>query len=228
MIFKNSLRKIKKSLGRFLSLIFIVMLGSAFFSGIREAATDMIKTMDEYYDETSLMDYKIVSTMGLTTGDVESIKEISSDLIVVPSYSFDILLNGDVARIHAITEVNKVNLVSGNMPKSGECLVEDGTYQIGDKIEIISDNLKVSEYTVSGTITSSLYTYKSKGISNIGDGKLDTFIYIPIDDFDVEYYTEIYIIDKNSIDKTSYLDDYKEVINVLDNKLKELKPMVKN
>ena len=225
MIFKNSLRKIKKSIGRFLSLIFIVMLGSAFFSGIREAATDMIKTMDEYYDGTALMDYKIISTMGLTNGDVESIREISSDLIVVPSYSFDILLNGDVTRIHAITEVNKVNLISGNMPQNGECLVEDGTYQIGDIIKIESDNLKVKEYTVSGTITSSLYTYKSKGISNIGDGKLDTYIYIPIDNFDIEYYTEIYIIDKNSIDKTSYLDDYKEVISVLDSKLKELKPI---
>ena len=225
MIYKNSFRKIKKSLGRFLSLIFIVMLGSAFFSGIRESATDMIKTMDEYYDETSLMDYKIVSTMGLTEGDVDSIKEISSDLIVVPSYSFDILLNGDVTRVHAITEVNKVNLVSGKMPNNDECLVEDGTYQIGDKITIESDNLKVKEYTVSGTITSSLYTYKSKGISTIGDGKLDTYIYIPIDNFDIEYYTEIYIIDKNSIDKTSYLDDYKEVISVLDSKLKELKPI---
>lgn len=225
MIFKNSFRKIKKSLGRFLSLIFIVMLGSAFFSGIREAATDMIKTMDEYYDETSLMDYKIISTMGLTIGDVEAIKEISPDLIVIPSYSFDILLNGDVARIHAITEVNKVNLVSGSMPDNNECLVEDGTYQIGDKIEIASDNLKNKEYTVSGTITSSLYTYKSKGISNIGDGKLDTYIYIPIDNFDIPYYTEIYMIDKNSIDKTSYLDDYKEVINGLENKLKELKPI---
>ncbi len=225
MIYKNSFRKIKKSLGRFLSLIFIVMLGSAFFSGIRESATDMIKTMDEYYDKTSLMDYKIVSTMGLTEGDVESIKAISSDLIVVPSYSFDILLNGNVTRIHAITEVNKVNLVSGKMPNSDECLVEDGTYQIGDKIEIVSDNLNVKEYTVSGTITSSLYIYKSKGISTIGDGKLDTYIYIPIDNFDIPYYTEIYIIDKNSIDKTSYLDDYKEVINSLDGKLKELKPI---
>ena len=225
MIYKNSFRKIKKSLGRFLSLIFIVMLGSAFFSGIRESATDMIKTMDEYYDKTSLMDYKIVSTMGLTEGDVESIKAISSDLIVVPSYSFDILLNGNVTRIHAITEVNKVNLVSGKMPNSDECLVEDGTYQIGDKIEIVSDNLNVKEYTVSGTITSSLYIYKSKGISTIGDGKLDTYIYIPIDNFDTPYYTEIYIIDKNSIDKTSYLDDYKEVINSLDGKLKELKPI---
>ena len=226
LIFKNSFRKIRKSLGRFLSLIFIVALGSAFFSGVREAATDMIKTVDEYYDETSLMDYKIISTMGLTDGDLDSIRAISNDLIVEPSYSFDILLDGDVTRIHAITEnINQVNLISGRMPKSGECLVEDGTYNIGDKITIESDNLTTKEYTVSGTVTSSLYIYRTKGISTEGDGKLDKYIFIPKDDFTFEYYTEIYIIDKNSIEQTSYLDDYNNIISNLDAKLTELKPI---
>ena len=226
LIFKNSFRKIRRSLGRFLSLIFIVALGSAFFSGVREAATDMIRTVDEYYDDTSLMDYKIISTMGLTDGDLESIRAISDDLIVEPSYSFDLILDGDVTRIHAITDtVNQVNLVSGKMPNSGECLVEDGTYNIGDKIFIESDNLVTQEYTVSGTITSSLYIYRTKGISTEGDGKLDKYIFIPKNDFTLEYYTEIYIIDKNSIDQTSYLDDYNNVISVLDSKLTELKPI---
>ena len=138
LIYKNSFKKIKKSLGRFISLILIVALGSAFFSGIREASSDMIKTMDEYYDNTLLMDYKIVSTMGLTERDVISIKELSDDLIVVPSYSFDIEVNGEITRIHSLEDnVNKVNLIKGNMPTQiDECLVEDGTYNIGD---IISD-----------------------------------------------------------------------------------------
>lgn len=226
LIFKNSFRKIRKSLGRFLSLIFIVALGSAFFSGVREAATDMIRTVDEYYDDTSLMDYKIISTMGLTDGDLESIRAISSDLIVEPSYSFDIILDGDVTKIHAITDtVNQINLVSGRMPNSNECLVEDGTYNIGDKIVIESDNLTNREYTVSGTVTSSLYIYRTKGISTVGDGKLDKYIFIPKEDFTIEYYTEIYIIDKNSVDQTSYLEDYNNVISQLDAKLTELKPI---
>ena len=179
LIYKNSFKKIKKSLGRFISLILIVALGSAFFSGIREASSDMIKTMDKYYDDTLLMDYKIVSTMGLTDDDVLSIKELSDDLIVIPTYSFDILVDGNVTRIHAIEEdVNKVNLVSGRMPNSkNECLVEDGKYTIGDKIKLEdNDYTNNNEFTVVGTITSSLYTYKNKGISSIGDGKLDTYI----------------------------------------------------
>ena len=104
LIFKNSFRKIRRSLGRFLSLIFIVALGSAFFSGIREASMDMIKTVDEYYADTELMDYKIVSTMGLTEGDLDSIREVADNLIVEPSYSFDLILDGDVTRIHAIND----------------------------------------------------------------------------------------------------------------------------
>ena len=226
LIFVNSFRKIKNSLGRFLSLIFIVALGSAFFSGVREASMDMIKTVDEYYDSTNLMDYKIVSTMGLTDGDLESIQAVADNLIVEPSYSFDIILDGDVTRIHAINDnINKVNLISGNMPKEGECLVEDGTYNIGDKITIASDNLKVKEYTVSGTVTSSLYIYRTKGISTVGDGKLDKYIFIPKENFDIEYYTEIYIIAKDGIDKIAYLEEYNEIIQILDNKLKELKPI---
>ena len=226
LIFKNSFRKIKNSLGRFLSLIFIVILGSAFFSGIREASMDMIKTVDKYYDNTSLMDYKIISTMGLTIDDLEAIKQIDTNLIVEPSYSFDIILDGDVTRIHAINDnINKVNLISGKMPNENECLVEEGTYNIGDKITITSDNLKIKEYTVSGTITSSLYMYRSKGISTVGDGKLDKYIFIPKDNFDMEVFTEIYIIAKEGIDKIAYLDDYNSIINNLDNKLKELKPI---
>ena len=228
LIYKNSFKKIKKSLGRFISLILIVALGSAFFSGIREAASDMIKTMDKYYDDTLLMDYKIVSTMGLTDDDVLSIKELSSDLIVVPTYSFDTIVDGNVARIHTIEEdVNKVNLVTGRMPNSkNECLVEDGTYNIGDTITIEdNDYTNNNEFTVVGTITSSLYTYKNKGIASVGDGKLDTYIYIPKDNFELDYYTEIYIRDKNSIDYVAYEEEYIEEINKLEEKLKDLKPI---
>ena len=73
LIFKNSFRKIWKSKGRFLSLILIVILGTSFFAGVRETASDMIKTLDNYYDETNLYDFKIVSTMGLTDDDIKSL-----------------------------------------------------------------------------------------------------------------------------------------------------------
>ena len=60
---KRALRKeffmeIRKSLPRFLSIFFIVALGTAFFSGIQAAAPDMRYSGDAYYDKRRLMDLK--------------------------------------------------------------------------------------------------------------------------------------------------------------------------
>ena len=52
---KKALRKdfymeIRKSFGRFLSIFFIVAIGTAFFSGIRAAEPDMRLSGDAYFD----------------------------------------------------------------------------------------------------------------------------------------------------------------------------------
>lgn len=230
LLFKNSFIKIRKSLGRFFSLIFIVALGSAFFSGIRETSSDMVRTMDHYYDETALMDFKIVSTMGLTDDDVASLKQLEHAYLVVPTYSYETVIDGNATKIYALSnEINKVKLISGRMPEQeNEILVEEGTYQIGDTITITGeweDYLKTDQFQVVGTVRSSLYIYENKGISTVGDGKLDTFMYIPESNFIMEYYTEIYLIAKDSIDKTSYRDDYIEQITLLEDELQQLKPI---
>ena len=48
---KDFIREITKNKGRFLSVFFIVLLGAAFFSGIRSAEGDMKVSADRYYDE---------------------------------------------------------------------------------------------------------------------------------------------------------------------------------
>ena len=109
LLFKNSFIKIRKSLGRFFSLIFIVALGSAFFAGVRETSSDMIRTTDAYYDTYALMDFRIVSTMGLTEDDVASLQELSNVDKVVPGYCFETVVNGDATKIYGYLEhINRV------------------------------------------------------------------------------------------------------------------------
>lgn len=231
LLFKNSIIKIKKQLGRFVSLILIVALGAAFFAGVRETSSDMIKTLDEYYDETNLLDFRIVSTMGLTNDDLEALKELENAYIVEENYSYETVIDGDATKIYGITEnINNVILTDGNMPSdNNECLVMEGSYNIGDTITITDENydtyLKTNTFTVVGTIRSSMYVYKLLGTSTVSDGKLDNFIYIPKDNFNLEYFTEIYIIAKDSQEKTSYKDDYKEQIEFLRAELEELAPI---
>lgn len=48
---KNFYMEIRHSLGRFLSIFFIVAIGCAFFSGIRASEPDMRYSGDAYFDE---------------------------------------------------------------------------------------------------------------------------------------------------------------------------------
>ena len=78
---KKALRKdfymeIRKSMGRFLSIFFIVAIGVAFFSGIRSSEPDMRLSGDAYFDEKNLMDLQIISTLGLTQDDVDAICQV--------------------------------------------------------------------------------------------------------------------------------------------------------
>ena len=63
---KEFYMEIRRSLGRFLSIFFIVAIGVSFFSGIRAAEPDMRYSGDAYFDAHNMMDMKILSTLGLT------------------------------------------------------------------------------------------------------------------------------------------------------------------
>lgn len=230
LLFKNSFIKIRKSLGRFFSLIFIVALGSAFFAGVRETSFDMLKTADAYFDSHSLMDFRIVSTMGLTDDDVLSLQELEYVQKVVPEYSFETEVDGNATKVYGyLDEMNTVSVVSGRLLENeNEILVEEGTYNVGDVItfdDSALDFVKNKTYTVVGTVETPMYIYENKGISTVGDGKLDTFMYIMSSNFTIDYYTEVYLTAKDSLEKIAYQDDYLETVDRLNNELVNLKPI---
>lgn len=229
LMYKNSFIKIKKSLGRFFSIVFIVALGCAFFSGVRETSNDMIKSMDAYYDKANLMDYRIVSTMGLTEDDITALKKIPDVLCVEGVYSCETIANGFTSKIYSLGEqINHVELKSGRMPSNrNEILVEDGTFKIGETITVEAEEnvFKANSFEVVGTITSPLYIYQNKGISTVGDGSLDTYMYVLPDAFSMEVFTEIYLTANETLNATSYLSDYDKAVEKLDHELSNLKPI---
>ena len=103
---KKALRKdfymeIRRSLGRFLSIFFIVAIGVAFFSWIRSSELDMRFSGDAYFDKKNLMDIEVISTMGLTDDDVSAIEAVDGIEKAEGGYSVDaqiqtFLINKDV------------------------------------------------------------------------------------------------------------------------------------
>lgn len=231
LLYKLSFVKMRKNIGRFLSLLFIVALGVGFFAGLRETTPDIEVTLDNYYDEHNLMDFKIVSTMGLTEDDIASLEELKNIEKVVASYSVDTLIDGEAVRIHAIEEdINNVDLVEGNMPENNnECIADATKYKIGDTLTIskLSQEgmLQNTTYKVVGLANSPMYLSRQMGIASIGTGELASFIYIPKENFNSEYYTEVYLTAKGSLKETAYEKGYEETTNLLLEELEELKPI---
>ena len=215
MLLKNSIKKIKKSFGRYLSLVFIILIGVGFYTGIIKSIPNIRDVQMEYYNDKNAMDIKIISTLGFNDDDILALKELDDISVAVGSFSLDALVNDDVVRVHALEEdINRVLLIDGRMPSSNnECVADDAFYEVGDKIVISNDsssNLSVLEYEVVGTVYSPLYTGNEYGSSDIGNGKLYSFIYVLKDNFLSDYYTEAFIsIDtKNDIPySSSYNED---------------------
>lgn len=220
MLIKNSLKKIKKSFGRYLSLVLIIFIGVGFYTGIIESIPNIKRVQTDFYNEKNAMDIKVLSTLGFNEDDIKALTEVEDVYNAVGSYSFDTLVNDQVVRVHAIEDnINRTLLKSGKMPtKKTECLADDNFYNVGDKIIIRdeeNDKLKITEYTVSGTIYSVMYTGNEYGSSDIGNGKLYSFIYVNKDNFNFEYYTEAYIsinVDKDIPYEKKYDEKVEEVI----------------
>lgn len=233
LLYKNTLMKIKKSFGRYISLFIIVIVGVGFFSGLKGSSPDIISSVDKYYKEKNLMDFKIVSTLGLTNDDVDTLKSLKDVNTVVPSYSIDVLDKGRAIKVQALEKsVNIVNLISGRMPKNNnECLADIKNYKIGDKITITSDvdkKLNNKEFTVVGTIKSPLYMSTDYGNTAIGDGKLSSFIFVNKEAFTMDAYTEIYITAADTKNVTSYSKEYNTLADHLNKELLKLKPEREN
>lgn len=229
MLLKNSIKKIKKSFGRYLSLVFIILIGVGFYTGIIKSIPNIRDVQTEYYNDKNAMDIKIISTLGFNDDDILALKELDDISVAVGSFSLDTLVNDDVVRVHALEEdINRVLLIDGRMPSSNnECVADDAFYEVGDKIVINNDSsndLRVLEYEVVGTVYSPLYTGNEYGSSDIGNGKLYSFVYVLKDNFLSDYYTEAFIsIDtKNDIPYSdSYNEDVSDVIHKLENVKKE-------
>ena len=75
-LIKDFQREIQKSKSRFISIMLIVALGVAFYSGVRSSLPAMYMTADASYDKENLMDIRVVGTLGLTESDIEAIKQV--------------------------------------------------------------------------------------------------------------------------------------------------------
>lgn len=65
-LFKDSVREIKNTYKRFISILLMAFLGVGFFAGMKAASPDMVDTIDDFYKNQNVFDIQVISTLGLT------------------------------------------------------------------------------------------------------------------------------------------------------------------
>ncbi len=237
-LFKDFIMEIKHTRNRFVSIMLIVALGVAFFSGIRASEPDMRLSADSYYDDSNLMDIRVLSTLGLTDKDIDYMKAIDGIDKVEGSYSLDGLLETKdaelVVKIQSITDdINKLNLLEGRMPESqDECVIDShllttNHFKLGDTIEFISgstDELQVAKrFTIVGIVNSAYYLSISRGNSSIGNGKISGYVSVLKDNFTLDAYTEIYATVLGGRALNSYDKEYETLVESIVTVIEEKK-----
>ena len=179
----ETLRSITHSLGRFLAIAAIVALGTGFYVGLRMTAPDMKLAADEYFDGTSLMDIRVLSTLGLTDDDIAALRHVEGVEAVMPARETDVMASIDgeqyATRVHSLPDaartsdtsdgvharsddpdyLNRPLLVRGSWPqKTGECvlsanLVENDAIAVGDTLTITEGVQDVDQTLVTRTYT---------------------------------------------------------------------------
>lgn len=222
---KDSLRSIRKSRSRFFSILCIVAIGVGFFAGVKAGGGDMWRSADAYADQQNLMHFRLLSTWGFEEEDIERLKQ-EEDITVWPSYFLDglaLTANGDkVSRMYAwdpASPVNELWLEEGRMPeRADECLADaSSAVEVGEKLAItsgtdadIGESLEHTAYTVVGKFRSAMYlSDMEKGNTSVGSGKIDLILYLPVDNFLSEYYTEVYAVFGDMKEALAYSEDYK-------------------
>ena len=212
MIRKLTVRSIQTFLGRYIALLLIVALGTAFFAGLKVVKEAMGRACADYLRSRHFYDYRLYSSLGFNGADVRALESQRQNgkpfvLRAEGGYTLDALAETggrtDAWFFLSLPKyVSKPSLKAGRMPrKSGECLADDEAFtkaDLGKRIRIGKENrrgirrqFRTRSFRIVGLSDSPLYLNDVRGASALGNGTLAGYVYIPAEDFRMPAYTEV-------------------------------------
>ena len=238
--YKDSIRKLKTSIFRYISIIVIIMLGVGFFVGMNSVAPDMKKTTEEYLKTSNVFDIQLASNLGYDKKDVEKFEQIEEITEVESVYNYDVLttINDKNLPVRIISKtkdqkINKNDIIEGkDVQFPNECLIDTRLHSIynlnvGDKIKIhkneedLSKVISKTEYTIVGITRNPAYLSIFYGSTELENGELVGYVNVLEDNIKLEKYTSMYLktnID-NNINKTS--EEYKNKLDDIAKKVED-------
>lgn len=244
-------RTIRHSIGRFLAIAGICALGVGFFGGLQMASGSMKQALTDFYNQTNMMDIRVVCSLGIDDKYINDIKNVDGVDGVMPAYETDILTkfgnDESAVRVHSLPNnldsndsnyINQQILESGQWPKnSDECVLSADAVlasppKIGDEISILEcstgldTTLSVKKFKVVGFVHSSYYVGSvSMGQTTLGRGTINQFAYVPESSFAQDFpYTEVFVSVKDAENYITGSQEYQDCVDEVMQKLVDASP----
>lgn len=236
-LFKDALREIRRSFGRFMSVFLIIALGCGFFTGIKASCPDMILTASNYFEQSRLMDLRLRSNIGVKSKDIAAVRSAEGVEGACAGYSKEFYYNYDQRNVvlkaisinsnvesGGVNDLNVPVLQEGRLPTAkNECAVEvkigaPDTFKIGEKItlkapnssEKVTDTLACDTFEIVGVVISPLYIGFERDHASIGSGSVNSNIFLPEESFVCDYYTDLYVRLEGMSGYEPFSEEYKK------------------
>ena len=222
--FKYILKSIKKDLTRLIAICLIVFLGVGFLVGLMSSPKDLRASINSYYLNSNLLDVYIQSTIGFDQDDVEFLENNIDEIDKIQSYNQldqyvyldDTKVQGRVIyRTFNVDDIDKLTLVEGEYPdEKNECVLLEAKDSMSDYTldsEVIIDN---ETYKVVGKVKDPFYIANQPEQTIIGNGILDTVIYLNSTLYEPKDVTMLKITFTEARKFNTFSEDYKKLINI--------------
>lgn len=243
---KDVIRSIAKGRKRFFALMLITALGVCMLVGLTAACDDLRYSADDFFDKQNLYDISIMSTMGLTKADVDTIESLPQIEAVEGAYSETVYTMVEDAKrqvaMNVLSErgINIPYLLDGEMPKlDGEILVtqkyvNESGKSIGDMLRIEEDsrkenaevNFKYRVYRICGVVTDIMNVNSVEGAVAFRDNSTTDYSFFVRKGAVVsDVFTSMYLTLEDVDDMLCYSKEYEaavdEVVSLLEEEIKE-------
>ena len=228
---KDILRTIRGNLKRFVAIVVITILGTAMFSGLKAGCDDLRAAADDFYDSQNLFDARVLSTLGITQGDVDALSELEGVEFAEGGYSetASVKVAGERASVDvkALSDsgFNEPYLVEGRLPEApGEVAVtagylKDSGKSIGDTLQLEAaedENNEVFErcdYTVVGTVIDPMEVNNAEGsMSFRAASSSDYAFFVTPDNVTADTFTVAYVRLAGASELLCYSAEYDDVV----------------
>lgn len=187
---KNLWRNIRDSLGRFIAIVIIIMLGVLLFVGVKATGPALKDSLNTTVKADHLADSQLLATTGVSKAQVKAAESVSG--VQAEAVKFKYVIGGRASDVVALygyqkwTTINRLHLTSGQLPTQANQIVLDTAakksgYQLGQTYTFTGGSkLARRTFKISGFADSPAYIEDtSRGSANIGDGTVRYFAYIP-------------------------------------------------